>query len=118
MLESRNLSKVKTKWNILGLLKTNKTTLENIYICIVLSLNLCKEIIRHLACYEIYVWFQTHIVYALVKQAKNYIKIRYCFKLNNYNMDKCFTKLCAFIVDDVERDNVSLFMYISIMTIF
>jgi hypothetical protein len=33
----------------------------------------------------------TNIVYALVKQAKTYIKIRYCFKLNNYNMDECFT---------------------------
>jgi hypothetical protein len=27
----------------------------------------------------------TNIVYALVKQAKTYIKIRYCLKLSNYN---------------------------------
>jgi hypothetical protein len=35
MLESENLSKVKIEWNILGWLKTNKATIENIYICIV-----------------------------------------------------------------------------------
>jgi hypothetical protein len=33
----------------------------------------------------------TYIVYALVKQARTYIKIRYCFKLSNYNRDECFT---------------------------
>jgi len=63
MLESGNLLKVKTKWNILGLLKINKTTMENIYIWIVPSLNICKEIIGHLACYKIYVWCQTQILF-------------------------------------------------------
>jgi hypothetical protein len=35
MLESENMWKVKTHWNILGLLKTSKATMENIYVCIV-----------------------------------------------------------------------------------
>jgi hypothetical protein len=40
----------------------------------------------------------THIVYALVKRAKTYVQIRYCFKMINYNMEEGFIELCAFIV--------------------
>jgi hypothetical protein len=53
----------------------------------------------------------TDIVYALVKQGMTYMKIRYCFKLRNYNKGECFTKLCASIVDDIEKDNVSFFYF-------
>ena len=56
----------------------------------------------------------THIVYALVKQGKTYIKFRYCFKLSNYNKNVFFfSELCASIVDDIEKDNVSfLFLFL------
>jgi hypothetical protein len=67
----------------------------------------------------------TDIVYALVKQGRTYIKIRYCLKLSNYNKDECFTELCASIIDDIEKGNVSFFIFIfvsfiifSIMLIF
>jgi hypothetical protein len=63
MLESGNLWKVKTRKNIIGLLNTSKETMEIIYIFIVLNYNMCKEIIRHLACYEIYVWCQPQILF-------------------------------------------------------
>jgi hypothetical protein len=33
----------------------------------------------------------TNIFYALVKQAKTYIKIRFCLELSNYNNGGCFT---------------------------
>jgi hypothetical protein len=33
----------------------------------------------------------TNIVYALVKQGKTYINIRYCFKLSNYNKNDFFS---------------------------
>jgi hypothetical protein len=33
----------------------------------------------------------TDIVYALMKQARNYINIINCLKLSNYNRDECFT---------------------------
>jgi hypothetical protein len=49
----------------------------------------------------------TYIVYALVKQGITYIKFRYCFKLRNYNKNECFLELCASIIDDIEKDNVS-----------
>jgi hypothetical protein len=52
------------------------------------------------------------IVYAPVKQAKTYIKIRYCLKLRNYNKDECFTELCASIIDDIEKGNASFFIFI------
>jgi hypothetical protein len=55
----------------------------------------------------------TDIVYALVKQGRTYIKFRYCFKLSNYNKNECFSKLCASIVDDIEKGNVSfLFLFL------
>jgi hypothetical protein len=54
-----------------------------------------------------------YIVYALDKQGRTYIKIRYCFKLSNYNKNECFPELCASIVDDIEKDNVSfLFLFL------
>jgi hypothetical protein len=56
----------------------------------------------------------TDIIYALVKQARTYIKIRYCLKLSNYNKYECFTELFASIIDDIEKDNVSLFYFISV----
>ena len=55
----------------------------------------------------------TDIVYALVKQGITYIKFRYCFKLSNYNKNECFLELCASIVDDIEKGNVSfLFLFL------
>jgi hypothetical protein len=55
----------------------------------------------------------TDIVYALVKQGRTYIKFRYCFKLSNYNKNECFSELCASIVDDIEKGNVSfLFLFL------
>ena len=55
----------------------------------------------------------TNIVYALVKQGRTYIKFRYCFKLSNYNKNECFSELCASIVDDIEKGNVSfLFLFL------
>jgi hypothetical protein len=55
----------------------------------------------------------TYIVYALVKQGITYIKFRYCFKLRNYNKNECFLELCASIVDDIEKHNVSfLFLFL------
>jgi len=63
MLESGNLSKVKIKWSILGLLMIDKATMENIYIFIVLSFKMCKKIIRCFACYKIYAWCQTQILF-------------------------------------------------------
>jgi hypothetical protein len=63
MLESGNMWKVKTNKNNLGLLKTCKETMKIIYIVIVPNYNMCKEIIRQLACYETYVWFQPHILF-------------------------------------------------------
>ena len=55
----------------------------------------------------------TYIVYAPIKQGKTYIKIRYCFKLRNYNKNECFSELCASIVDDIEKGNVSfLFLFL------
>ena len=54
----------------------------------------------------------TYIVYELVKQGRTYIKFRYCFKLIDYNKNDCFSELCASIVDDIEKDNVSfLFLF-------
>jgi hypothetical protein len=53
------------------------------------------------------------IVYALVKQGRNYIKFRYCLKLSNYNKNECFLELCASIADDIEKGNVSfLFLFL------
>jgi hypothetical protein len=55
----------------------------------------------------------TDIIYALVKQGRTYIKFRYCFKLSNYNKNECFSELCASIVDDIEKGNVSfLFLFL------
>jgi hypothetical protein len=55
----------------------------------------------------------TYIVYALVKQGRTYIKIRYCFKLRNYNKGEFFRELCATIIYDIEKGNVSfLFLYL------
>ena len=55
----------------------------------------------------------TYIVYALVKQGRTYIKFIYCFKLSNYNKNECFSELCASIVDDIEKNNVSfLFLFL------
>jgi hypothetical protein len=59
----------------------------------------------------------TDIVYALVKQDKNYIKIRYCLKLSNNNRVEFFTELCASIVEDIEKGNVSLFIFIFVSCI-
>jgi hypothetical protein len=55
----------------------------------------------------------TNIVYALVKQGRTYIKFRYCFKLSNCKKNKCYLDLCASIVDDIEKGNVSfLFLFL------
>jgi hypothetical protein len=63
MLDSGNLWKLKTNKNILGFLKTSKEAMEIICICIVPNHNMCMEIVRHLACYEIYVWCEPHILF-------------------------------------------------------
>jgi hypothetical protein len=53
----------------------------------------------------------TYIVYALVKQGRTYMKFIYCFKLNNYNKNKCFSELCASSVDNIEKGNV-IFLFL------
>jgi hypothetical protein len=113
MLESENLWKVKTNWNILGLLKTSKATMDIIYICIVIELEHVQGNYQALGLLrDICLVPTTNIVYALLKQGKTYIKFRYCFKLSNYNKNECFSELCASIIDDIEEDNVSfLFLF-------
>ena len=54
----------------------------------------------------------TDIVYALVKQSKTYLKIRYCLNMSNYKKEENFTELCAMIVTDIEMGNVSLLILI------
>jgi hypothetical protein len=77
MLESVILWKVKTNWNIISLLNTSKAKMENIYIFIVSSLNVFKKIIRHLTCYEIYVCFQTQILFMHSSNKPRLISILY-----------------------------------------
>ena len=47
------------------------------------------------------------LVYALVKQPKTYVKIRYCLKVSNYKVVEIFTKFCVGILHDTERKSVS-----------
>ena len=57
------------------------------------------------------------IVYALVKQSKAYLKIRYCLNMSNYKKEENFTELCAMIVTNIEMGNVSLFILIFVACI-
>jgi hypothetical protein len=59
----------------------------------------------------------TYIVYALVKQSKTYLKIRYCLNMSNYKKEENFTELCAMIVTDIEMGNVSLLILIFVACI-
>jgi hypothetical protein len=59
----------------------------------------------------------TYIVYALVKQSKTYLKIRYCLKMNNYKREENFTELCAMIVTYIEMGNVSFLILIFVACI-
>jgi hypothetical protein len=44
---------------------------------------------------------ETYIVYALVKQSKTCLKIRYCLKMRNYKRKENFIELCAMIIIDI-----------------
>ena len=50
-------------------------------------------------------------VYALVKQAKTYVKTRYCLKVSNYKIDKIFIEFCAGFVHDIERKSVIFYIF-------
>ena len=49
----------------------------------------------------------TKIVYAIVKQAKTYKKIRYCLKVSNYFVQETFSEFCEGVVNDIENERVS-----------
>ena len=49
----------------------------------------------------------TEIVYAQVKQAKTFAKIRYCLKVSKYNVQETFTPFCEGVVHDIESGRVS-----------
>ena len=50
----------------------------------------------------------TDIVYAQVKQAKTFAKIRYALKIAKYNVQENFTDFCQGVVDEIESRRVSL----------
>ena len=51
-------------------------------------------------------------VYALVKQAKTYVKMKYCLNISNYKIDEIFTVFCAGVVHDIEHKSVSFYIFV------
>ena len=58
------------------------------------------------------------IVYAQVKQAKTFAKIRYCLKVSKYNVQETFTPFCEGVVHDIESRRVSFNIDIILKLIF
>ena len=51
-------------------------------------------------------------VYALVKQAKTYVKIRYYLKVSNYKINEIFTGFCAGVMHDIDHKSVSFSIFV------
>ena len=49
-------------------------------------------------------------VYALVKQAKTYVKTQYCLKVSNYKIDEIFTEFCVGVMHDIECKSASFYI--------
>jgi hypothetical protein len=110
MLENGNMWKVKRNMNILGLLNTSKEKWRSYIYLYCSELEYVKGKYHAVGLLrDICLVPATYIVYALVKQGKTYIKFRYCFKLRNYDKNACFSELCASIIDDIEKGNVSFY---------
>jgi len=56
---------------------------------------------------DICVMPDNEMVYAMVKQAKTYKKIRYCLKVSNYFVQETFSEFCEGVVKDIENERVS-----------
>ena len=61
---------------------------------------------------DIYLVLGKDFVYAPVKQANTYVKIRYCLKVSNYKTDEIFTEFCVRVMHDIERKSVSFYIFL------